>query len=60
MTSFVEKAKKRNKGAIVTIGGTMKTYHIDSIFDEMIEDVKYIELVDTVLKIDRKLSNLLP
>ncbi len=60
MTSFVEKAKKSNKGDIFTLGGYMKTYYIDSIFDEMINDIRYIELVETVSKIDEKLSNLLP
>ena len=60
MTSFVELTQKSNKDDIFTLGGYMKTHNIDSIFDEMIDDIRYIELAETILKIDKKLSNLLP
>ncbi len=59
MTSFVEKAKKSNKGDIFTLGGYMKMHNIDSIFDEMIEDVRYIELVTNIHRIDNNLKHLL-
>ncbi len=54
MTSFVEKAKKSNKGDIFTLGGYMKMHNIDSIFDEMIEDVRYISLVTNIYRINSK------
>ena len=34
----------------------MKTHHIDSIFDEMIDDVRYIELVTTLHSIEKNLN----
>ena len=34
-------------------------HNIDSIFDEMIEDVRYIELVTNIHRIDNNLKHLL-
>lgn len=58
MTSFVEKAKMSNKGDIFNLGGYMKINNIDSIFDEMIDDVRYIELATNIYRINRRLEHL--